>query len=661
MVDDLYVVGLDFRQLGTPSILRPQAEVQLRRMESRMDRFRSGWSDFSRGGSGFVGMLDGVAGALGRIALIGGGLVAATGIVGLTHATVGLNSELEKATIAIGTILNVQGMSSSLNQGLAVAAGTIQDMRKDAAALPGEFGDLLQIFKLGATSAFQSGLGVDEWRKLASKTMAAGVVADLGGGLPQVAREMTALLQGRAGAHNVFGMTLGLSGAKAEEFNQMTGPERVKALDAVLNKYGQSIETFSTTWDAVSSTFVDNVKLFATTATSPLFDKVKDQIREANDWYEQNQETVQRYAEIIGMRLSEAWEVGKAKVLEWGPILMEFVDNASTRLGQIWTDIEPGVTRIGELLQDALKDPGTIDRMITLAKLWLAIKGGQAAFGVASGAFGMGKGAFKMGREAMGFLGAGGLIGASGAAAGTAGAGAAAGGAATGGLIAAGGLLPALGAASLALGTWTAAIVQGTKLYNEHLKDGMSDEDKSRAAILEAIERDKQSMLMRGMSEQQIADELDKTSWQAQDLAARMRDLSKEGEAARAGFGDVNLAAMDLKANLYAAAAAAQHFRAMADVRVDQVHKEIIGPAEANTQLKQLQMIRDAMGPGFLKPPRGAEQAAGHKGGGGGTRIQKVEIVVTGNDNPSRVAREVMGHLNHLARTPTQSKYAPRI
>jgi hypothetical protein len=43
-----------------------------------------------------------------------------------------------------------------------------------------------------------------------------------------------------------------------------------------------------------------------------------------------------------------------------------------------------------------------------------------------------------------------------------------------------------------------------------------------------------------------------------------------------------------------------------------------------------------------------------HKGGGGGT-IQKVEIVVTSNQNPSRIARAVVGHIGKLQRNPGRS------
>lgn len=44
-----------------------------------------------------------------------------------------------------------------------------------------------------------------------------------------------------------------------------------------------------------------------------------------------------------------------------------------------------------------------------------------------------------------------------------------------------------------------------------------------------------------------------------------------------------------------------------------------------------------------------------HPGGGGGTNIQKVEIVVTSNQEPSRIAREVATHLANVGRRPGRS------
>ena len=111
-------------------------------------------------------------------------------------------------------------------QGMSVAADVMSQMRKDAAALPGEFRDLVGIFKTISIPGFQAGASVDEIRAVAAQAMAVSQVM----GLPmeQASRELAMLLEGRAGAHNVLGMRLaGLAGQRAEAFNKLTAADRL--------------------------------------------------------------------------------------------------------------------------------------------------------------------------------------------------------------------------------------------------------------------------------------------------------------------------------------------------------------------------------------------------------------------------------------------------
>ena len=126
-------------------------------------------------------------------------------------------------------------------------------------------------------------------------------------------------------------------------------------------------------------------------------------------------------------------------------------------------------------------------------------------------------------------------------------------------------------------------------------------------------------------------------------------------------------AAETLKESLYAAAAAAQELAGVVDIRNRQVFNERLsdvsfrGPSAMETVPDQItQMATQAANKWLLQTaPKGAEKAAHHKGGGGGTKIQKVEIVVTSNQSPSRIARETVNELGKLSRAPTSSKYRP--
>ena len=167
-------------------------------------------------------------------------------------------------------------------EGMSVASSVMAQMRKDAAALPGEFRDLVGIFKTISVPGFQAGASIDQIRSLAAQAMAVSQVM----GLPmeQASREMAMLLEGRAGApHNVLGMRMaGLGGERAEAFNKMPAADRLETVRKELEKFAPAIEAYSHSFEGLSSTLVDNAKRFLGLATAPIFDRIKGVLSDAN-------------------------------------------------------------------------------------------------------------------------------------------------------------------------------------------------------------------------------------------------------------------------------------------------------------------------------------------------------------------------------------------
>jgi hypothetical protein len=246
------------------------------------------------------------------LAMIGaGGAFAAA-----TYGVLKVNNELEKTKISIAAIFGAHGLSKDMPEGMTMATDIMAKMRKDAASLPGEFKDLVGIFKTISVPGFQAGASPEQVRTLSAKTMASGAVA----GLPmeQTAREMAMLLEGRAGGHNVLGLRLaGLGGEKAEAFNKLTPEKRFAAVSKELDKFAPAIEAYKTSFEGLSSTLKDNVKGFLGQATSPLFEHIKKSLGEANDWFDTHGDKVSELAERIGDKLGAAWDwvIAKAKAL----------------------------------------------------------------------------------------------------------------------------------------------------------------------------------------------------------------------------------------------------------------------------------------------------------------------------------------------------------
>lgn len=326
------------------------------------------------------------AGALvGRMGMLAG----AAGLAGVTYGVVKLNAALESAQIGIAAIFNAQGLSSNMTDAMKMAGGQMEHLRKQAAELPGEFGDLRQFFTLGLNQALNKGMDVDKFREMAGNAMA--TAASVGVPMDQAAREFAQLLGGRSGTHNVFGSQLGLQGAKSQEFNAATPAKQVETLTALLAKFNPAIATFKTGWEGLSSTAVDNVKRFGQMATAPLFGRIKQTFSEFNNWFDGNGNTWQAWANKIGRELAHAFDVGKAKVMEWAPVFATFAGNAWDKLLMFWVQIEPIVARVADLIKSAMLDPGTFDRIGDMLKLYTAVKIGGAvapAVGSSISAFG---------------------------------------------------------------------------------------------------------------------------------------------------------------------------------------------------------------------------------------------------------------------------------
>ncbi len=331
----------------------------------------------------FTGLVE----SAGAAALSMGKIAVGAGLAGAAYGVLKLNAGLETTQTSIAAVLNAQGEVGNMGTGLDKAGTLVAKMRQDAKELPGEFGDLMGIFQSGMAAAGNAGLDSIKFEKLSANAMAAAKAMSVP--MDQAGRELAQLLEGRAGAHNVFGTRLGIH---AEGFNKSSDEERVKKITEALTKFEPAIKVFGTTFDAISSTFVDNIKQFGMKATGPLFDRIKMTLGDINSWFDENQGQVAQWANQLGRWLGEAFDSGKAFILEWWPAISQFAENAYNKLTSIWKDIGPAVASIGESIRGFLKDPGSIDKIIHVLELYAAVKVGGAAMDLFSG-FGGGKAA----------------------------------------------------------------------------------------------------------------------------------------------------------------------------------------------------------------------------------------------------------------------------
>lgn len=330
--------------------------------------------------SGFSGALDVVSDVAKTIAGIGAAGIA--GVAVASGAIVHMNDQLEGTQIALASIFQANGASSTFAAGMGLAATQIGKMRKDAADLPGEFDDLVNIFQTIAPNTFRGGMGADATRQLAAQTMAAAAIMRLP--MHVAAREMSALIEGRAGAHNILGLRMmGLAGGKAKEFNHLSEEERLKRLSGSMSKLvtPDVLDAFQHSFTGLFSTAKQNFKTLAITFGNPLFESTKGALEKINNWFTANQPKIDAYAHYLGQKLADAFEYGVNWFQQFGPAIFTFATNAVERMQDVWLKMEPVVAKIGNHLKNFLGDPKAIDKLEHFAMMGLALKIGAPMAG----------------------------------------------------------------------------------------------------------------------------------------------------------------------------------------------------------------------------------------------------------------------------------------
>lgn len=547
------------------------------------------------------------------------GSVAATAGFGvITHQAMQLNSTLESGQMSLAAIFNAAGATPDIWSGIDTAGKVMSQMRKDAAELPGEFADLQRIVTTSAMSALQKGMSIDDIQKLGARAMAAGTAMGLNSHI--VSRELAMLLEGRVGAHNILGTRMGISGAEADKFRGLDDQKKVEYLMAKFSKFDGAIKAFGGTWDAISSTAIDHWKLFLGTTSMPLFEQLKKAGQEFNAWFDQNQSKILGWATVVGSYLGEAFLEGKRVFQTYWPIFADFLEAAWHRTVAFFQEWYPEIKKVGAYLADAMKDSeGTLDKIETLLKLYIAAKAGGGLWGAGSSLLGpiLSAGA-KAGPAA--FLQPMGSLLASGGGTAAAGAAAGEGAAAAGGMAS---LATSAAGAAAALGLLVAAgfaTYEVTKLYQEH-----------GAAVKEVteIEWRTANMAARNMSEW---DEVKKAGINSQMFNDAVSEANKQVSlfeealyyAKLALFTPEQAGPSPEEANWDRFAAALQHVQYIEDQQKDQL-------AIANDALRQMTLVTAAQN---QKKPEGKKKAPE-----GGNTFVTISMTVSSNQSPGQIAR----------------------
>ncbi len=264
-------------------------------------------------GGGAAGMFDGVVSA----AVWAGGAIATALIAGISYGVLGVNQELESTSIALAGLFQAN-MGGTWAEATEAAAQNVKQMRADAAALPGEFEDLVGTFQTIASSGYKIGMSTNQVEKLAAKTMAAGVVTGLS---PKVAAaQMALMLDGASTSRTTLNNRLpGL--AKAKVLNKMDPEARRAAIEESLQKLDPAFKAYENSMIGMISSVKDSLKYMLGDATFPLFEKIKSALKEVVDFFKENETAIHKFTDLVGAKLVDAFQKVRGIVHSLTPIM----------------------------------------------------------------------------------------------------------------------------------------------------------------------------------------------------------------------------------------------------------------------------------------------------------------------------------------------------
>lgn len=210
-----------------------------------------------------------------------------------TVALANLGDEFEQTQLRMAGFLTGLGLTANIEQGFSVAEGAMEKIRVQAALLPGEAKDYLDVFQR-ALPVIATSIGGTMDQMLGFSNSYSALTKTLGVDSAQAGRDLNLMLQagrGRAGGANLsFSKLLpfmqkleGQAQLNAKAFNDMTQPERAKLLEASFRSLEPMLAKAANTFDAMKGAAISNVQHIMRLGSIPLFEGLKSGLSDFNN------------------------------------------------------------------------------------------------------------------------------------------------------------------------------------------------------------------------------------------------------------------------------------------------------------------------------------------------------------------------------------------
>jgi len=318
-----------------------------------------------------------VLGALG----VGGGMMA-------VRSLVRMNEGFHEMQQRLAGTFQAFGHAKNFTAGMALAATTIEQVRKQTMTLPGPTAEYVEAVKQ-LLPVVQGSLGGTTESMVKFSTRSLEAFNAMGVGAMGAASAMQRMLmpdKGMMSARMEGGRQLllqmkqlkGHADLTFKSFNEMTAPQRALLLTAALDKMSPTVLAMRNDFGGMSSTVHKTVLEMLRTASTPLFEHMERAMRHVRDLLVDANGNLTPFANHIvdvGKNISD--HIGRA--LDWVLLKMEY-------LGKHWDQMKTRIERAGK----------------ALAALYVANKLGLLGGGGAGGGAGLLGGGAKMLQSAWG-------------------------------------------------------------------------------------------------------------------------------------------------------------------------------------------------------------------------------------------------------------------
>ncbi len=350
------------------------------RMGGLQSKVKDLGGEFAGFGKGMVSSIDSalssvtstiVDGVTSAAVVAGGALVAGLGAAVKEGFKFG--EYVESSTNGLAATLGMLG-NIPIDQGLRQAQESVENLRKAAAVLPGEFKDALGAFSSILPAGLTNGVEISRLEKLGAQSVA--VAASLGIAQNVAGHELAAMLEGRARSSMPLVARLGVH---ATDWNKQDSATRFAKIEDLFGKMDPAMQLFAQSFEGLSSTARDNARNVAKTLAAPLFSSVKRELGRGLAWFGQNEDAVHAWATRLGLGIEGAFTRGVEAARYWFPIVSTFAENLYGGIRGAFSRVEPLIKRIASHAERFMLDPSSVDRLVHGAELLLAAKAGTSA------------------------------------------------------------------------------------------------------------------------------------------------------------------------------------------------------------------------------------------------------------------------------------------